>query len=232
MIAEKGRSDIQEAVLLLYLRLNGYFVSSFIVHSPEPGKNITQVDALAVRHDFNREPNRVVRPSEFLKPKGTDLLVCEVKSYGEPLQFNESFRENDDAIQSVLGWAGLFDQEETIPIASQLKPLLQPSTPASEAERGVAGPRETTVRPLLCSPERRSRRDNQPWFLCEQEMFSYIARCLNPEALRESCSTRYDINLWGPSLAPLVRYFKALHRGEQGSIRGLYEYLRENRPIG
>jgi hypothetical protein len=227
MIADKERSDIQEALLLLYLRLNGYFVSSFIVHSPEPGQNITQVDALAVRHAFNREPNRVVRSSGLLKPKGTDLLVCEVKSRGEPLQFNESFRENDAAIQSALEWAGLFDQEETVRIASQLKPLLQPSAPAAEAKRGVPGPRDTTVRALLCSPERRSRRENQPWFLCEQEMFSYIAGCLNPKAERETCSTRYDINLWGSSLAPLVRYFKGLPGGDQGSIQGLYKSLSE-----
>ena len=93
MIADKKRSDFQEPFCFSYLRLNGYFVSSFIVHSPERGKNITQVDALAVRHAFNREPNRVVRSSGFLKPKGTDLLVCEVKSRGEPLQFNESFEK-------------------------------------------------------------------------------------------------------------------------------------------
>ncbi len=227
MTADIKRSDIQEALLLLYLRLNGYFVSSFIVHSPEPGRNITQVDALAVRHPFNREPNRVVRSSEFLKPKGTDLLVCEVKSRSQPLQFNESFRENDTAIQNVLEWAGLFDQEETARIARDLKPLLRPSTPAPEAERGVPGPRETTVRPLLCSPERRSRRDNQPWFLCEREMFSYIAGCLNPEVARATCSTRYDINLWGLSLAPLVRYFKVLPGGDEGSIQGLYKSLSE-----
>jgi len=225
MIGDKERADIQEALLLLYLRLNGYFVSSFIVHSCEWGRNITQIDALAVRHPFNREPDRVVRPSDFLKPKGTDLLVCEVKSQSQPLQFNESFRKNDAAIRNVLDWAGLFDQEETARIARDLKPLLRPSTPASEAERGVPGPRETTVRPLLCSPERRSCRETQPWFLCEREMFSYIAECLNPEAKRATCSTRYDINLWGSSLAPLVRHFKGLPPGDQGSLQGLYSYL-------
>jgi hypothetical protein len=227
MIADKERSEIQEGLLFLYLRLNGYFVSSFIVHSPEPGKNVTQIDALAVRHAFNREPNRVVRPSGFLKTKGTDLLVCEVKGRRQQLQFNESFRENDTAIQGVLEWAGLFDQEETTRIARELKSLLRPSTATKDAERGVPGPRGTTVRALLCSPERRWCRDNQPWFLCESEMFSYIAECLNPELTRESCSTRYDVNLWGSSLAPLVRYFKGLPRGDQGSMQGLYKSLSE-----
>src|SRR6266576_1989892 len=146
MNANKKRSDIQEALLFLYLRLNGYFVSSFIVHSPEKGKNITQIDALAVRLPFNREPNRVVRPSPFLNTKGTDLLVCEVKGRGKPLQFNESFRENDTAIRNVLEWAGLFNEKETPQIASDLKFLLRPCTLTKDAERGVQGPRETTVR--------------------------------------------------------------------------------------
>lgn len=227
MLGDKERADVQESLLLLYLRLNGYFVSSFIVHSPNWGKNITQIDALAVRHEFNREPYRVVRPSCFLKPKGTDLLVCEVKSRGQPLQFNPSFRENDAAIRTVLGWAGLFDQDETGPIASNLRPLLQPSTPASVAENGVVGPRESRIRGLLCSPERRSCRQNQPWFLSEYEIFSHIASCLNPEAKRPTCSTQYDINLWGSSLSSHVRYFKSLRPGDRGSLSGLYGYLRE-----
>jgi len=224
---DKERSDIQEALLHLYLRLNGYFVSGFIAHSPEHGKNIAQIDALAARHKFNREPNRGVAPSKFLNPKGTDLLVCEVKSRNQQLQFNKSFREDDTAIQSVLGWAGLFDEKETIRVARDLKLLLQPLTPARKAEIGVPGAGETIVRPLLCSPEICSRRDNQPWFLCGSEMFSYIAECLNPKTPRDSCSIRYDINLWGSSLAPLVRYFKKLQPGDHGGIVDLYKSLNE-----
>jgi hypothetical protein len=83
------------------------------------------------------------------------------------------------------------------------------------------------VRPLLCSPEVCSRRDNQPWFLCGSEMFSYIAECLNPKTQRDSCSVRSDINLWGSSLAPLVRYFKKLQPGDHGGIVDLYEFLSE-----
>jgi hypothetical protein len=90
---------------------------------------------------------------------------------------------------------------------------------------GQAG--EIIVRPLLCSPEVCSRRDNQPWFLCGSEMFSYIAECLNPKTQRDSCSVRYDINLWGSSLAPLVRYFKKLQPGDHGGIVDLYEFLSE-----
>ena len=56
-------SDFQEQLSALYLRLNGFFVSGFIVHAPqnefndkgEPRKNRTEVDVLAVRFPHNIE---------------------------------------------------------------------------------------------------------------------------------------------------------------------------------
>ena len=57
-----SKSEIQVALLNLYLRLNGYFVTGFIVHSPELGRNITQLDAFALRNPFNSEPERVAFP--------------------------------------------------------------------------------------------------------------------------------------------------------------------------
>jgi hypothetical protein len=227
VITDKQRAETQEALLHLYLRLNGYFVTSFIVHSSAPHKNITQIDALAVRHRFSRESKREVGPSEFLNPKGTDLLVCEVKSHNQPLQFNESFRESDIAIFDVLHWSGLFNQKVVRQVARELKPLLQPSAPAHKSRKGVSGGGGIRVRPLLCSPETNSCAEEEPWFLCGGEIFSYIAKCLRPESLRDNCSTQYDYDLWGTKLAPLVRYFKRLPHGEQGETRGLYESLNE-----
>src|SRR5260370_38308072 len=132
MMTDQQRSNVQERLLHLYLRLNRYLLSGFIAHSHEHGKILAQVDALAVRHPYNREPKREIEPSPFLKPKGTDLLICEVKSHGQQLQFNESFRESDSVIQDVIRWAGLFDEAETVKIALDLKPLLQPSVVAGK----------------------------------------------------------------------------------------------------
>jgi hypothetical protein len=222
---EDHRAQVQEALLHLYLRLNGYFLSSFIVHAPEYGKNKTQIDALAVRHALNREPGRQIGPSPFLHPKGTDLLICEVKSRGQQLQFNEALREDDAVIQYVLRWAGLFDEEETIRIGRELRLILRPATPASKAETGIAGAGEITVRPLLCSPERRYFRTNQPWFVCGDELFSYIAKCVNPEKLRDTCSTRYDTTAWGSRFTPIVGYLKQRAPEDGGEISDLYKFL-------
>ena len=62
-MSENNRPHVQEALVHLYLRLNGYFVSGFIVHSSDHGKNKTQIDALAVRHSFNSEDLPGYRPS-------------------------------------------------------------------------------------------------------------------------------------------------------------------------
>src|ERR1700731_3077069 len=109
------KSEIQETLVSLYLRLNGYFVSGFIVHAPgiDSAGNRTQVDALAIRLPYNSEPEREVMPSEYLQiPTGTtDIALCEVKGGHEALQFNQGLR-GPDAIRSVLRWIGAFEEKE------------------------------------------------------------------------------------------------------------------------
>src|SRR5215469_582268 len=107
------RHDLQEVVSSLYLRLNGYFTSGFIVHAPggDRAGNRTQLDALAVRLPYSSEPEREVLPSEYLQIPAnmTDIVLCEVKGGREALQFNEALR-HVDAIRSVLRWIGAFEE--------------------------------------------------------------------------------------------------------------------------
>src|SRR5947208_601368 len=79
------RSRLQESLLHLYLRLNGFFVTGFIVHSPVRGNLRTEIDALAIRMGYHAEPERLIVPSSyFLGPAEgkIDLLICEVKGQG------------------------------------------------------------------------------------------------------------------------------------------------------
>lgn len=48
------QSDIDEALVTLYLRLNGYFTSGLVVHSPIHGQATTEVDCLAIRPTQSR----------------------------------------------------------------------------------------------------------------------------------------------------------------------------------
>jgi hypothetical protein len=217
-------SDVQEALLQLYLRLNGYFTTGFVVQAPEWGRNKAQVDALAIRHPFSREPERTVDVSPFLGLSGhvPDVLICEVKSKGMPLQFNRGLR-TIDAVTTVLRWVGLFPEENLRPHAGELLKLMQPGCPAKLAASGMTMNGIARIRPLLCAPERATARSNQPWFLPGSVVFSWITTCFNPPNPRESCATQYDFSSWGPWLEPVVRYFKHLPPGNPGTIADLYK---------
>jgi hypothetical protein len=73
------KSDIQETLVSLYLRLNGYFVSGFIVHASR-GVG-TEMDVLAVRFPKHQEPEREGQPCRYLAAPTDqiDFLLGEVK---------------------------------------------------------------------------------------------------------------------------------------------------------
>jgi hypothetical protein len=223
----KRRSRVQENLFNLYLRLNGFFVTGFIVHSPIQGQNRAEIDALAVRHPYNDEPERVIKPSSYIRTSQEliDLLVCEVKSRGQQLCFNESLRDSIPAIESVLRWAGLFCEKEVQALAPQVQAVLQPSDPPKQDIPSVPAPRKTRIRAILGSPGRWNRHGNQPWFINGSEIFEYLWQCFCPEKPRDSCSTRYDFGLWGESYEPLVKYFKERGQEGAGKLTDLYRYL-------
>lgn len=229
MADERLRSQLQEQVVSLYLRLNGFFVTGFIVHSPLHSQNRAELDALALRLPFNAEPERQIGcdPILDLSEKYTDLAVCEVKSRGQALQFNESLVRQRGAVETILRWAGLFRAEEIGPVAGALAEALAPRDKAGTEAPTVLGPRSTRVRGILFSPERDSRRKNQPWFVTGPEVFRYVWQCLCPENPRSSCATTYDFQLWG-SHEPIVRYFKSRGSDGPGDMKALYAFVEEN----
>ncbi len=223
MDTDKHRSRLQENLLSLYLRLNGFFVSGFIVHSSEPGKNITEVDTLAIRHPYHCEPEREIGTSPFLETSNEfiDLLICEVKSRGQSLQFNDSMHTSALAIESILRWAGLFETQLVSDLALQVQSIFNDtgqSIPTVIHDR-------IRVRAILCSPERNKKCKNQRWFLYGDEIFSYIWQCFRPSKPRCDCATQYDFGLWGEEYEPIVRYFKERQQATPGTTRDLYSYL-------
>lgn len=221
------KSEIQEDLLSLYLRLNGFFVSSLIVHSHLHGHNRTEIDALAVRFPHNSEPEREVGPDEYLETsdKHIDLLICEVKSGGSPLRFNPALANSEETIASVLRWAGMFSNRQLAVVAKHLMHSLQPVDRPPEGMPTVLGPGHTRVRALLCAPERWTRKRNQRWFLPGKQIFEYIWKCLCPESARASCSVSYDFGLWGKNYEPIVRYFKQHCTDGPRSMRELYQFF-------
>ena len=225
-------SDIQEALVSLYLRLNGYFTSGLIIHSPQTdGKCAalrTQVDVLAVRFPYNREPEREIGPSAALEVSTThtDFIIGEVKSGGQKAQFNRRLREQQHLVR-VLRWMGAFHECEVEELAKKLVTQMQPK-PINSPDDGfitVCGPRSTRIRAILFHLGREYPRDNQPRFIGSGELMDFTWSCLRPDEKRKECRTQYDFTAWGLVHEPIVRYFKDERRGEPGSASDLVKHV-------
>jgi hypothetical protein len=216
------KSRVQEALVTLYLRLNGYFTSGFIVHSPEHGANEAELDVLAIRLPHNSEAEREVGGAPELDrwDGGIDFIIGEVKSRGQQIQFNKSLRDSPDAIPKLLRWWGHLTADEVDGIVDSIRKILEPLPGAANAPT-VPCPRDARVRAILFSPEANSRRANQAWFIPGALMMRYVWQCLRASQPRSRCSTVYDIGLWGSNLEPIVAFFKDKKRDSVGTFRDL-----------
>lgn len=222
-------SDIQEALASLYLRLNGYFTSGFIIHAPlSDGTTRTEVDVLGVRFPRNTEPEREIGPSDYLdvSPNYIDFIIGEVKGGRQSLQFNDSLLE-PDCLRGVLRWMGAFTPAEIETLQSELLELMRPreqNEPSSFIQ--VLGPCCTRIRVILFGMDRGDPRRNQPRYIPGSVVMEYIWECMRPDEPRLDCQTAYDYQLWG-SYEPIVRYFKRQDRSEPGLVEDLVQFVQE-----
>ena len=219
--------EAQEAVVTLYLRLNGYFTSGFIVHSDVPGQNAAELDVLAVRLPHNAEPERDVAGAPELDrwDVGIDFIIGEVKSRRQPFQFNDALRQSPQAVASILRWWGHLTEAEVLALRDAVVLALAPSLGATAAP-AVVCPRDARVRAILFCPEQvGARRQQQSWFIPGTPMFQYVWNCLRPNAPRAACATVYDYGRWGSDLEHIVRYFKDPARTAPGTFADLAQSL-------
>lgn len=225
-IGPGARAKIQEQLVRLYLRLNGFFVTGFIAHSNIPGSNLAEIDTLAVRHRHNEERERQVEPDKILdlSTEHTDLAICEVK--GDPQAgFNEALKRNPEAIGKALRWSGLFVPQEVDELAKSLHTELTQDPLSSDGPPGIVSPKEgVRIRCLMFRPER-ERELATAWFVSQSDLFDYVYRCLSPDQPRPNCSVRYNFGLWG-DLDEVVRYFKGRKGQGPGNMQKLYDYLK------
>lgn len=221
------RGQLFEQLTRLYLRLNGFFTSGFIPHSEENGCVITEVDFLAVRFRHHSENERIEPDDPFLSlsTQYLEFAICEVKSRGQQLHFNDRLYNSEKAVASVLHWAGIFPSETVPRLTEQVRNLLTPSANPSPIIPCLEVGPQVRIRALLFSPERMNApRPNQPWFVCGETMLGHIGRCLCPSLPRESCATNYGPTQWA-DLAYLVAYFKNHAPDQQISLKGLLAHF-------
>jgi hypothetical protein len=217
------KSDVLEVLAALYLRLNGYFTTGLILHSPEWGQSKTNIDCLAIRHFHHSQVDRGLVTAELFNDNQevTDLVLCEVKGNPNKLSFNRPIRTDPEALCTILRWAGIFSEAQIDSVVCRLQPLLQEGVTPETARMGVfeGGFR---VRALLCCPTLGCA-DIGRWCLTGYEIFGYARRCFNPDERRPSSSTRYNFQQWGYPFTPIVQWFK--EQPDTPSLEALYEHL-------
>jgi hypothetical protein len=235
------RSDFQEQLSTLYLRLNGYFTTSFIVHAPlgeydEDGElrtNRAELDVLAVRFPHNAEPEREIKPSPFLEVSSEyiDILISEVKGgTRKSPRFNSGLRENPYITRSVLRWVGLFEEGQVENLVGPIMTILAVQNPNNhEQYRQYIVPEELSknvpvrVRAILFAPDRPPAQQGQTKFIHGQEVIDYIWMCLRPDKPRPESETRYNLGLWG-IYEPLISFFKTAEH-KPNNITEIYTAL-------
>lgn len=226
--------DIQEDLVKLYLRLNGYFATGLIIHSPNFGSNLTELDTVAVRFPFHCQSDRQIICSDYLQipNNGIDVIIAEVKSGTQRLQFNSALRESRIPIEKLISWLGAFDSTEIEKVIEALQLALTPkkiNTPDKFQIVLVSGNTGSfSIRPIIFSMDRLQPKRNQPRYISGQMMLDFVWDCFRPNIIRQSCSTEYDLNLWGHSLLPIVEYFKDPAKVLVGNITDYYNYFGFN----
>ncbi len=231
----KEKSTIQEQLATLYLRLNGYFTTGYIIHSDEK-KIEGELDILAIRFPFHKQDDTEHNSSGFLELTGSiDVIIAEVKSKGQSLQFNNCLKQQTNLVplQKLLLWIGVLEDDKILDIATELNTLVQTqensqlktfrSTKIITTSFG-----NLTIRPILFSPERINI-NNTDKFVNWTEINDFIWLCLCPANTREKCGTRYDFTAWGQGFNQIIRAYKDRQKTQSkfNSIEELYEDIKE-----
>lgn len=219
------KSDLQEQLLRLYLRLNGFFASGFIVHSPNSTRNKTEIDTLAVRFPHSCEPerNRTADETLDLSQRRIELAICEAKT--KP-RFNEALYSDPAAIITMLRWVGMFAEPELHDLVPKVQAILVPEKhPAPNIRRLVAN-ENVVIRSLLFCPELPEPRVNQSWFVGAGAIFPFIFSCLSPAFEPPTCGRRYGAAQWG-ELSDLVEFFKRWPQNTPPSYEDLAKWFSD-----
>ncbi|MDK4714682.1 hypothetical protein [Rhizobium sp. CNPSo 4039] len=216
-------SDVDEMLATLYLRLNGYFTTGLIVHSPEHGRALAEIDGLAIRHPFHTQPERNVDISEFLLVEGkvADFLLCEVKSDPTRICFNNPIKTDKTVREAIVGWSGLFQPDQASDAVEAIEALVTGKLEVQQRREGlVVG--DCRIRALLVCPSRQEPMEDE-WCLRGADLMTYVIRCLNPVESRPTCSVRYNFSQWGFPLSRIVRYIKDQPAGRHVEVGEIYQ---------
>lgn len=223
---------IQENIVRLFLRLNGYFTSGLILHSANHGHNASEIDIMGIRLPFHNQEDRIIKSCEYLQiPNNTtDIVICELKSGKQRVQVNSALRNDVGLIKKLFNWIGAFDEDEMASNLNLLQKLFinQQINSPNDFKTLIINAKSGnySIRNIMFAIDRPCPKRNQSRFIYGQLMLDYIWLCLCSDEKRPNCSTVYDFNLWDPLLFPLINYFKNERKKTAGNMNDLYEYFK------
>lgn len=232
----RERNEIEETLVHLFLRLNGYFTSGFIPHQPDQGIR-TQIDVMAVRFPMNKEPEREILPcTDLLIPSDKiDFIIGEVKNTDDPAMFNEDTLMSDvENMKYLFRWMGAFTEEEINEGTQKLFDAIKlnkqeiPIVRFSAESKNVSISSSAQVRALLFDLNPEHKDDKR--CIHGSTIMNYLWECFRPDKRRSECADRYDFDAWGLLYSPIVRYFKDRTNHKPGTALDLVEWVKNNYP--
>ena len=224
-----SKSNLQESLVALYLRLNGYTTTGLILHSPNDEAVDGEIDIIGVRFSEHKQPDRIIECSNELEiPNDTrlDIIIGEVKGGKNPLQFNESLRLHTDRVTKLFQWIGICQDEDLNNLATTFMATIQVNEIQKPDPFPIIKYSDISIRPILFAPDKTTQRNNQLKFISGTEMISFCWNCFRPENRRVTCETNYKaINNWGEQFERLVGYFKNRDKNSAGLITDFYDHF-------
>jgi hypothetical protein len=223
----KIKSTIQEQFATLYLRLNGYFTTGYIIHSTKNGDNKGEIDIIAVRFPLHRQDTGK-ESSKFLElsPDIIDIIVGEVKNTVRP--FNGCLTQQEPW-GKILNWIGILPEKEIIETAEELKSLVTDKNADVQTFRSTKVIKtdfgKVKIRPIRFVFKNEGVNENGK-FIDWTEMNDFIWGCLCPAKKRESCATRYNFAMWGQGLDKIVLAYKNRKKEKFKNFEELYGYMK------
>ncbi len=223
------KSEIQENLVSLYLRLNGYLSSGFILQSDRKGIK-GQIDIIAIRFKYHRQDNAGHNSSPYIEIPQTniDIIVGEVKSKGQKLRFNDSLI-NKDNILCMFQWIGIVPDNKINDAVDEFFKLVNSPNSNLKTLKSIRPIKSdfgsVAIRPMLFSPERINHH-NEDKFVHWTEIDDFLWTCLCPPKDRIDCVVRYDFESWGTGLRNIVKAYKTRQK-TQIKFKDIQELYQE-----
>lgn len=225
-----SKSNLQEKLVALYLRLNGYMTTGLILHSPNDKAVEGEIDIIGVRFLNHKQPDRVIECAKELEiPNDVriDIIIGEVKGGKNPLQFNDSVRIYLERVKKLFQWIGISEDKDLDNLVISFMNEIQVKEIQKPSPFPIIRHSDVSIRPILFAPDKTLQKHNQLRFINGKELITFCWNCFRPENRRETCETDYQaMNNWGEQFERLVGYFKNLNIQSPGVIKDIYDHFK------